>query len=169
MDEEKKDFIEEALDHIRKMPETTRAMAAKNPDVVAGRITVEEQLQEPGFVLYNNVIKAVTEYFEIPTVQAIFRGLGPVIGETHAANLMYAMAVGMTHTSHQTILFYDDMLKKEIGTQFDEIIKACNENRADAQSTLVAVDIIRTQLGKITSKESVENFVKGHNLAVKPD
>lgn len=166
--EAKKDLIDQALEDIAKMRNSVRKMAEDSPDVKAGTITIEEELQEPGYVLYGGIVDAVASYFEIPTVQIAWRKIGESIGSETAAGLMSMMAVATTQCSYQSVLHYDSLLKEEITKQFDLIINRCNDNTADITACKGAISVLRTSIDKISTKLKLEE-VMGEGVNIKPE
>lgn len=162
------DPIEQYIEQIKDMRNTVRKIAENAPEVKEGKITVEDELQEPAYVLYNNIIDSVVSYFEMPGIQTSWRVIADKIGADAAGGIMSIMAVGISHCSYQAVLHHDEILKREIENQFELIIKRCNDNTADATACKGAISVLRADIEKITSRFKLEEAV-GSNINIKPD
>lgn len=161
--------IDDALKSIQQMRDGLRTIAESSPDVKEGKCTVEDELQEPGYVLYSEIINVVASYFENPAVQQLCETIGDRIGNDATSDIISLLSVAMAHASYNSILAYDAKLKAELSEQFQPIIDSCNKNSGDIQTFNSALQIFRVQLGELTGKDKLDKMVKDQNASTSKD
>lgn len=157
-------IIDNALKDIQRLRDATKEIAGSSPDVKSGKVTIEDELQEPAYLLYQDILNSTAAFFESEPVKALCYSLGQSIGEKTTADIMTLVSVGMAHSAHSAILAYDDRIKAELSRQFDMLIGACNSNTADIQSVMGAIQIFRVQINKLTGREVIGDLFKGQNI-----
>ena len=150
--QEKFNPLAQAAKDIESLADSVRQIAAESPDVKAGRISVEDELKEPGYVLYTQIAKCTASIFSNQMVADTLKHLGSKIGEEAAADIMNLLAVCMTQASHQAIVFYDDLLKVELKQHMDRIIEQTNKNSATLQANNSVLQVYRKAINAINQK-----------------
>lgn len=150
--------LAKAAQEIEDLANSARAMAEQSPDVKEGRISVEDELKEPAYVLYDQITKCTANIFRQPGIAGTFKHLSTIIGEEATADVMNIVAVCMTHSAHQAVLFYDDLLKDELKKQLDRIIEQTNKNGADLVAHGSAIKVFRKAINDINEKLLIDKI-----------
>lgn len=167
--EEKKTPLTETVDDIKEYQNKVKENAENSQDVKDGKCTKEEELKEPAYLLYNQIAEANIQILQMPPVVKAFEKLNESLGEDAAKTLVELLAILMTQSSHQAVLFYDDLLKQELKKQFDLYGDFLNNTIADVSGIKSAIEVIKTRLGNFERDKKVEQFSKENNITPDPN
>jgi hypothetical protein len=90
--------------------------------------------------------------------------LGSSLGLTTVKTLVELIAVIMTQSSYQTILMYDNMLKKEISEQFSRYGNNLNILKSSTDAHESVLRVFKEKISKLESTNAVEKFSKENNI-----
>lgn len=157
--------LSQEIDEIRKHQKKVNESAKDSEDVKSGKCTKEEELQEPGYVLYNHITECTVNILQSPTVEAAFDMLSKKLGDEATKALIDVFAISMTNSAHQAVLFYDELLKKELTKSFDSVGHHLNLAKADIQAHSGAIDVFRKRLDDIDKTINVNKLKKDNGIS----
>lgn len=157
--------LNDSVNELKQCQENIKKKAEESDDVKDGKCTAEEELREPAYVLYNQIAESSIRILQLPEVVNIFAKLSSNIGDDIAKALVELMALTMTQSAHQAVLFYDDLLKTELTKQFDNIGEHLNDTRAIVEGHTGALSVFKTQLNEIQSKLKKDAFAKANGIS----
>lgn len=159
--------LNDSINELKQFQEAVKKAAEQSPDVKDGKVTAEEELQEPGYMLYNQIAESSIKILELPEVVKAFAKLTETFGEETSKSLVELFALTMTQSSYQAVLFYDSLLKEELGKQLDNIGVHLNGAKADIEGIKPALTVFKKQIGEIQKKLEIDKFVKDNNITPK--
>lgn len=122
----------------------------------------------PAMELYTSIAESSINILQNPDVVNIFKQISESIDDKLSARIVELMAITMTQSAHNAILYYDDMLKKELNKQFEHIAHHVNLCRADVDGHTAVLDTFRKRIGDVENKLKVSEFVKDNNISTDP-
>lgn len=152
--------LEKAAQDIEALSGAVRLMAENSPEVKAGKISVEDELKEPAYVLYEQITKSTAAIFRDTGIASTFKHLSGKIGEEATADIMNLIAICMTQSAHQAVIFYDELLKVELKAELDTIIKQTNNNGASIKAHDAVIKVFKSALDKINKKLLIDDIGK---------
>lgn len=155
-----KNKLDEAVNDIEKLKETAEKAAENSEDVKEGKCTAEDEKNELGYILYQNIANTNIQILQHPEVSKAFNNIADLTSEEVSQNLVTLIAIVMTQSAYQAILFYDDMLKAELSKQFDNITNAINGLGADNVGIQSAITIFKQKIGNIEKSLKIEETLK---------
>lgn len=156
--------LNDSVNEIKTFQENIKKTAEQSEDVKAGKCTTEEELQEPAYVLYNQIAESSIKILQLPEVINTFSLLSEKFGDDTSKAIVELMAIAMTQSAHQAVLFYDDLLKAELTKQFDNIGEHLNMALADIAGHSGALSVFKSQLSDIQKKLQIDKFTKDNNV-----
>lgn len=88
----------------------------------------------------------------------------PNIGADATKDLVQVISVATTMAAYHSITYYDDLLKKELGTQFDHFAKHINDLRAAYGGVQSAIQIHTTQISELQKSSIVKQFKDSNDI-----
>lgn len=156
--------LDESIKDIEKLKETAEKAAENTKDVKEGKCTAEDEKQEPAYILYQQIANSSITILQNPEIVKAFKDISEKVDEELSKNLVTLIAVAMTQSAHQAVLFYDAFLKKELDKQFEHIADAINKDRADINATTSAMQVFRERIGNLEKLTKIEEFQKQNNI-----
>lgn len=160
--------LEDSIKDLKDYQDSIKKAAEQSEDVTDGKCTKEDELNEPGYVLFNNIAESSIRILQIPEVVKGFEKLSEKLGEDGSKTLVELIALTMTQSAYQAILFYDDLLKNEITKQFDLYGNTINRTRADIDGQSAAMNVFRKRLDKIEKDLKIKDFSAKNNTTPDP-
>lgn len=157
--------LNSTVELLRDSQKKAAASAAESEDVKSGSSTVEEELQEPGYVLHNQIVENTISILQAPVMLEAFKVIGASIGDEVTSALVNVMVISMTNSAHQAILFYDELLKGELTKQFDNIGEHINMMKSEMDGQLSAMKVFRKELTEIEQKIQIDEFKKQNGVS----
>lgn len=119
-----------------------------------------------GMVLFNNISDAVIKIFETPEV---IKGLDKVrdemnVPECSIKSLVEVMAVCTVNAAYEAVLFYDDLLKKELTKQFDHMVKQINLGNSEIEAHRSVLEIHRNKINEISNSIKLNSLKSKNNI-----
>lgn len=157
--------LNDSINDLRQCQENLKKKAAESEDVKEGKCTVEDELKEPAYLLYNQIAESSIRILQLPEVVKTFAKLSDKLGDDLAKSFVELLALTMTQSAHQAVLFYDDLLKAELTKQFDNVGEHLNDTRAVVEGHTGALSVFKTQLSEIQNKLKKDAFVKANGIS----
>jgi hypothetical protein len=164
MDQEINNALNESIDDFKKAQDDIKEVIKNSDKVKSGESTLEDELKEPGYILYNNITEVCISILNDEQVKKRFVELGSSLGLTTVKTLVELIAVIMTQSSYQTILMYDNMLKKEISEQFSRYGNNLNILKSSTDAHESVLRVFKEKISKLESTNAVEKFSKENNI-----
>lgn len=156
--------LDKEIETIRKQQQAVNESAKEVKEVKEGKCTLEDELKEPKYVLYNQITECTIQILQSPTVVDAFTMLSEKLGDEVAGALVDIFAISMTNSAHQAVLFYDELLKKELTKSFDSVGHHINLAKADIQAHTGAIDVFRKRLDKLEQKQKIDKIKKDNEI-----
>lgn len=115
----------------------------------SGKCTAEDEKQEPGYLLFKAISESSIEILQQPSVVELFKKVSENIGEDVSKSLVELLAISMSHSAHNAIIFYDQMLKGELTRQFDHYGDHLNAIGGTVRSHDSVLEVFSKRLSKI--------------------
>lgn len=155
----------DSVNELKQCQEDMKKKAEESPDVKEGKCTLEEELQEPAYLLYNQIAESSIRILQLPEVVKTFSALSDKFGDDLAKSFVELLALTMTQSAHQAVLFYDDLLKAELTKQFDNVGEHLNDTRAIVEGHSGALSVFKTKLNEIQTKLKKDAFAKANGIS----
>lgn len=140
--------------------EKLRKIAEQSDDVKNGTVSVEDELKEPGYVLYGQILKSTTDILRTPDTKKLFDQLVTQFGEDTTASLMEFFAAAITQSSYNAVIFYNDLLKEELSKQFCLMGDTLNNCVADVKAHHGVLDAFGKRITAIEKRDKVDSIKK---------
>ena len=128
----------------------------------------EDAFGQLGLRLFNQITETTIKIIETPEVENSIVTIATEMnmGQKSISALINLIAVAMTNSAQQAILFYDDLLKDELTKQFDNIGKHINLGKADMEGFKAALQVHQKQIGEINKTLLLNNLKKVNDESV---
>lgn len=156
--------LQDSIASMQKMRDTVKNAAKEHPDVKSGKITVEDQLKEPGYILYDQIVNSVVDTLSTPNVASLFVKLGERLGEEFSQNFVSILALCMASSSHNAIVFYDELLKEELQSKFREISQHINICETDVQAFGKAMEVFKKRIDALDEDKRISDALKENGI-----
>ena len=117
-----KDSIEEIKSFKKKIKENIK----NDPNVKSGKITEEELENEPMIELYDAISDASISILSLPSVNRAFEILKNKIGNENAKSLIEMLAVVMTNSAMNAVVYYDSKQDPMLEKMFNDFKERIN-------------------------------------------
>jgi len=159
--EQKKHRLETDSVDYEVIQKKLREIAEQSEDVKSGKITVEDELKEPMYVLYGNILKSTTDILRTEETKKLFDKLIGKFGEDTTADLMEFFAAAITQASYNSVVFYDGLLKQELTREFGKFGDPLNQCIADVKAHSGVLSVFRKRIEALEKVAKVEEIKKG--------
>ena len=157
---EKKSNTEKAVDEINNFREAMRKATENSDDVKDGISTVEEEQQEPEFVLFDAIAESSINTLQMDAVVESMNKIADKLGDDLTSELCTIMAVLMSNSAFNAIMFYDDLLREQINEKFKEYDSIINDISAVTNGMNGAMEVFKKRIGDIQDKLGLDNAKK---------
>lgn len=157
---ENKDIFADAIQELEDLRKVMIKAAEESEDVKEGNCTEDDEKSEPAFILFDQISKSSISMLKQPIAEKIFNEIQEKLGYDTTKGLIELFVVTMTHSAHNAILFYDDLLKQELTKQFDHMGEYINNANADIKAHKAVLEVFRKDLNEIKSKLLIDQFNK---------
>lgn len=143
------------ISDCNKIKEGIEKIASEDNDVKEGRCTKEDQMKEPGYLLFSQISDSVVQILSDERVISSLTNMVNFMGNDKDSKLeisksfIETISVIMTNASYQAVLFYNDMLKEELTKQLDHMVDGLNTTRADVKGISMAIDVFKKRINDI--------------------
>lgn len=150
---------------MKSIQEKLRKIAEESDDVKDGTVSVEDELKEPGYVLYGQILKSTTDILRTPDTKKLFDQLIKQFGEDTTASLMEFFAAAITQSSYNAVIFFNDLLKEELNKQFELMGNVLNNCVSDCKAHRAVLGSFGKRLTKLEGKNTVDEIKKNLNTS----
>lgn len=151
--------IKDTISSIQKMREKVKDTAKEHPDVKSGKVTVEEQLKEPGYLLYEQIMNSVIDTLSGPQAAACFVKIGEKLGPEFTQNFVAVIGLCMASSAHNAIVFYDELLKKELQAKFSEVSAHVNTCETDVATFGGVMKVFKKRLDELEKDKKIKEVM----------
>lgn len=137
LDKKFKEAIDEFDSNINK--------SQKNLDEMVKNNNPDDQLIE-------KIIGNTVSIFSSKEMQDIIKSFNTTFDEKTTAGIVNMIAYASSVAAHQAIIYYDDMLRKELIVQFQDIINANNINASELTTLKSVMEIFKSRLDEIRNR-----------------
>ncbi len=152
--------INEQINNMKNFQENMKKASEETADVKDGVTTPEEEQQEPSYVLFNAITENCIQTLQLESVAASMNKIGDKLGDDLTAELCTVMAVLMSQTAFNAVMFYDDILNKSLDEKFKEYDTIINDVSATTKGINGAMEVFKTRIGEIQKKIGLDNTKK---------
>ena len=103
------------LEALREALKTSMINNGENPD------------EDPSYVLYDSITESTINILKLKPMRDLFDKISDSVGEGTAKSMIEMISLCMTHSAHNAVVFYDELLKSELTKQFDLYGDSLNE------------------------------------------
>lgn len=147
----------------------------EDPDVKDGRLDPTDAKNTVGNVLFNAITELSIKIMQDPEIINSFKFIDSKItdivngkgdnasGLEICQRLVSMMAVCMSNSAYQAILFYDDLLKVELTKQFEAQAHHINLCKSDIEACKTVSEMLRIHSNKISDHLKIERIVGRDN------
>ena len=128
--------------------------------------TPEDPFGELGLLLFKQITDTTIKIMETPEVEKSLTTIATEMnmGEKSISSLINLIAIAMTNSAYQAIIFYDDLLKDELTKQFENVGNHINMGKADMEGFKAALQIHQKQIGEINKTLLLNNLKKANDV-----
>lgn len=119
-----------------------------------------------GIILHNQIVESTINIIKSAEVEKAMITIGEKMNMDQECVMSFInlMAICMTNSAHQAVLFYDDLLKKELRKQFDNVGNHINMGKADIEGIKAAIQIQQKRLGKLENSIILNTLKKENGI-----
>lgn len=155
--------LNDAVEDIKKVQQAVHDTVNESEDVKNGNCTAEEESAEPGRVLFDKISENVINILQNPDIVRVFVDIGKKFDEKTSQDLTVMMAVCMSQSAYQALLFYDSLLKDELQRNYDVFNNNINLCKSSIEAHESALTIFRKKLSDIDKKLMADEAIKEIN------
>ena len=158
-------LFDKSIEECKEFQENIKKAAAESEDVKEGKVTVEDELNEPGAVLYNQIADAIIQIFSSELVSQKITSMINLIPDLDKDTRLKIMkevtelfSTITVNASYQAVVFYDELLKVELQNQLNHMVDGINITRSELEGYKMAMESFRKQLDDIKKKMKLEEL-----------
>jgi hypothetical protein len=151
--------LDKIVEDIKTNTQKVNDTAKESEDVKNGNCTLEEEEAEPGRVLFNKISETVVSILSQPDIAKVFVNIGKNFGEGTSKDLTVMMAMCMSESAYKAIMFYDEMLSKELAKSFNVLTNNFNILKSTVDAHTGTLDAFRGKIANL-EKASITNSIK---------
>lgn len=156
--------LDGVIKDVEKLKDAAEKAAENTQDVKDKKCTAEDEKQEPAYILYQQIANSTINILQNPEIVKGFKEISDKVDPELSKNLVTLIAVAMTQSAHQAVLFYDAFLKRELDKQFDHIANSINKDRADINAITSAMQVFRERIGNLEKAAKSKEFQNQNNI-----
>lgn len=142
--------MSESINDIEHLQEALKNVANESRD--------KKTDDDPSYKLYSAIVDSCANIMKDEKVLERINQLIEPLGSYTVKTLVPLLAVLMVNASYQAVLCYDDMLKKEIGDQFELYGHQLNMVKADVDAHGAVLKMFRGKISKLETNEKIKEF-----------
>ena len=152
--------INEQINNMKNFQKNMKKASEETQDVKDGISTPEEEQQEPSYILFNAITDNCIQTLQLDAVANSMNKIGEKLGDDLTAELCTIMAVLMSQTAFNAVMFYDDILNKGLDEKFKEYDQIINNISATTTGINGSMEVFKTRIGEIQKKLGLDNSKK---------
>lgn len=146
----------------QRVEEAVSEQQAESTDTENTEAPQQSTVDPVGNVLFNQITESTIKIMQSPEIEKslVLIGENMKMDEKSIAALINVIAIAMTNSAHQAILFYDDLLKAELGKQFDNVGHHINLGKADMEAFKSVLQVHQKQMNEIKTALKLADIKK---------
>lgn len=152
--------FQNTIDDLNNFKDNLSKAAENTEDVKKGDATLEEEKQEPDFLLFDAISESSIAILQLPSIQEGFKHLSENITEDGVKKLIEIMVIAMTHSAYNAITFYDGLLKEELIKQFDHYGDSLNSCIGKVNAHEGAIAVLKERVNSFIKEKQVDELNK---------
>ena len=155
--------MNDSIEDIKKYREVLKEAFTNSDDVKEGISTAEEETEEPIYKLYDGIAECVIKILQSESIQMEFQKLSAASSVSDAnfiSSLIELLAIIMTHSAYNAVVWYDTLLKKELDKAFENYGNAVNNIGATTQGIENAMKVFKKRITDLEKKAQIEDITK---------
>lgn len=152
--------INEQINNMKNFQENMKKASEGNQDVKDGITTPDEEQHDPSYVLFNAITENCIHTLQLDTVSKSMNKIGEKLGDDLTTELCTVMAVLMSHTAFNAVMFYDDILNQGLDEKFKEYDTIINNISATTNGINGSMEVFKTRIGELQKKLGFDNSKK---------
>ena len=164
MEKPKNNLFDDAIKDLENMRKAMKESLKQDKDVKDGVCTEEDQMNDPSYVLFDQITKSTIGILKQPELEKIFTKISESLGEDTAKGLIEVFSASMTHSAYEAVVFYDNLLKVELTNQFDNIGKFVNNLAADIKAHNAVLEVHKKDINEIKQQMLIDRFKDNANI-----
>lgn len=148
------------INSIKEFQENMKKSVDESPDVKDGVSTAEEEHKEPSYVLFNAITENCIKTLQLDAVSDSMNKIGDKLGDDLTAELCTVMAVLMSQTAFNAVMFYDEILNEELDRKFKEYDTIINNVSATTKGINGSMEIFKKRISEIQHTLHLDNSKK---------
>ena len=153
-------LLNESIDDIKNFQKDMEEASGNTEDVKNGTATKEEEQQEPAYILYKGISESSIGIMQSPIIVNMFEALSEQLGEETTKKIVEAFTIMMTTSAYNAVVFYDELLKKELTQQFDNVSKAFSNIGANVTAHTGVLEVFKKRLDEISKSLQIDEIKK---------
>ena len=150
--------LDESIKALNEFKQNLFKASENTEDVKNGDCTPEDERQEPDYKLYNSIADTSIEILKGETVANLFNKIADKLGEDLSKELCEVMAICMTHSAYQAVVFYDGLIKNELGKQFDHISDHLNSMAGVLNGHDGALQVFKSKINDLENEKKLSDI-----------
>lgn len=146
------DLLKKSIESLKRASDELVNIAKESDDVKSGKCTLEEELNEPAYVLFNQISESSVKILENEAINQAVIELSKQIGEDASIHLAELITIAMTNAAYYAVLSYDNLLKKELTKQFENVSHHINLSKSDIEGHAAVLTVFRKRLSDIEDR-----------------
>lgn len=146
------DLLKKSIESVKKASDELINIAKQSDDVKSGKCTLEEELKEPGYVLFRQISESSIKILENTAINQAVEELSEHIGKDATVHLAELITIAMTNAAYYAVLSYDDILKEELSKQFENISHHINLSKSDIEGHAAVLSVFRKRISDIEDR-----------------
>ena len=163
MEKQKNNLFDDAIKDLENMRRAMKESLKQSEEVKEGNNN-ENQINDPSYVLFDQITKSTIEILKQPELEKIFGKISETLGDDTAKGLIEIFSASMTHSAYEAIVFYDGLLKIELSNQFDNIGKFINNLAADIKAHNAVLEVHKKDINEIKEEILIKKFKDNTNI-----
>jgi hypothetical protein len=142
--------LEDSINEISEVKENLLGLIKNSKKVKDGVLTEEEAMHEPENIVYLNIVDTIIHILKNEELSKQFK----LLEENNISNeaikiLINIIAVITTNATYSAVVFYDELLKKELSKQFDNLGNHINKLTSEINGIKPACEVYNKKIGNI--------------------
>lgn len=159
--------IEDSVNELKSAQQSFEKAASAPTEKTEEQAAAEkESFGELGTILFNQITEASIAIIQTPEIEKSLLTIATNMNmdQESLTALINIIAISMTNSAHQAVLFYDDLLKKELTKQMDNTVHHINLGKADGEAFKSVLQIHQKKIDEISSILKIDKIKKENNF-----
>ncbi len=145
-------------DDQKRYNEELEKNAAESINVKEGICTKEDEINQPENILFNAISESSLNILSDPALQKLFDVLKSELSESGLSTLTALMSICMSHSAYHAVVFHDELLRRELTKQFDNMVEHINRGKSDTGELYARVTVLEKKVGDIINDMRIKTI-----------